>query len=89
MKAMLCSAAASTLVAAAALPACAQSAAPVPVTVDNFARAESDRYFERVVRRGALGKFVHTRKVMPVEAQTVVRGNRDTLGGFNRSSQHL
>lgn len=79
MKTMFCRAAASTLLAAAALPACAQSAAPVPVTVDNFARAESDRYFERVVKRGALGQFVHARKVMPVEAQTVVRGNRDTL----------
>ncbi|TPQ32560.1 carboxylesterase [Cupriavidus pinatubonensis] len=70
---------ASTLIGAAALTAHAQSAAPVAVTVDNFARAESDRYFDRVVKRGALGRFMHARTLMPVEAQTVVRGNRDTL----------
>ncbi len=81
MKAAWCRAAASTLMTAAAVPAPAQQPSPVTiaVTVENFARAESDRYFERVVKRGALGRFAHARNVMPVEAQTVVRGNRDTL----------
>jgi hypothetical protein len=71
--------AAGTLAVAATLSSHAQSAPPVAVTADNFARAESDRYFEHLVKRGALGRFVHARSVVPVEAQTVVRGNRDTL----------
>jgi len=33
----------------------------VPVTVDNFPRAESDLYMGRSVKQGALGKFVHNR----------------------------
>uniref|UniRef100_UPI003F49417A DUF1254 domain-containing protein n=1 Tax=Cupriavidus yeoncheonensis TaxID=1462994 RepID=UPI003F49417A len=79
MKARFCGVVASTLIGTVALIARAQSAEPVAVTVDNFPRAESDRYFERVVKRGALGRFMHARSLMPVEAQTVVRGNRDTL----------
>lgn len=63
-----------------ALPARAQSAAAnVPVTVDNFVRAESDLYFGRIVKDGALGKFVHNREPTPIDKQTVVRMNRDTL----------
>lgn len=53
--------------------------APVPVTADNFVRAESDRYLGAVVQKGGFGKFDHTREPAPIDDQTVVRLNRDTL----------
>lgn len=52
---------------------------PVPVTSDNFARAESDLYFAGVVANGGFGKFDHTREPAPLDKQTVIRLNRDTL----------
>jgi hypothetical protein len=54
---------------------------PVPVTVDNFVRAESDRYFAGLLKDsgGALGKFNHRREVASVDNQTVIRLNRDTM----------
>jgi hypothetical protein len=52
----------------------------IPVTVENFIRAESDRYFGAVVRDAAgIGKMLHNREVTPIDKQTVVRQNRDTL----------
>ena len=57
---------------------------PVPVTVDNFVRAETDMYFAGFVKEGALGKFVHHRE-LPVE-NTGVRPNRDTLYSTPQSS---
>ena len=51
----------------------------VPVTVDNFIRAESDLYLGNMVKDGALGKFIHRREPAAVENQTVIRLNRDTL----------
>src|ERR1700745_2468710 len=51
----------------------------VPVTADNFIRAESDMFFGGVVKQGAFGKFYHNRTPMSVDFQNVVRGNRDTL----------
>jgi hypothetical protein len=51
----------------------------VPVTVDNFARAESDLYFSNMVKDGAFGKFLHRREPATIENQTVIRLNRDTL----------
>jgi hypothetical protein len=53
----------------------------VPVTVDNFARAESDLYFGAVVKKDGFGNFEFTRTPSLIEAQTVVRMNRDTLYG--------
>ena len=50
----------------------------VPVTPDNFARAETDMYLAIFVKRGSLGKFVHLRDLPPLEG-TGVRANRDTL----------
>ncbi|MFM0498043.1 DUF1254 domain-containing protein [Paraburkholderia caledonica] len=55
------------------------STATVPVTPDNFARAESDMYFGGVVKLGGFGKFNHTREPAPIDKQTVIRLNRDTL----------
>lgn len=50
------------------------------VTVDNFVRAESHMYFSNVaVKQGAFGKFYHYRELMPIDDQSVVRANRDTL----------
>lgn len=52
----------------------------VTVTVDNFVRAESDVYIKRVAQElGGFGKFFHYREPMPIDKQTVVRANRDTL----------
>jgi hypothetical protein len=52
----------------------------VPVTVDNFIRAESDIYFGAVARKeGGFGRFEHHRELSPIDAQTIVRMNRDTL----------
>jgi len=51
----------------------------VPVTVDNFIRAESDLYLGNFVKDGALGKFLHRREPASIDNQTVIRLNRDTL----------
>lgn len=51
----------------------------MPVTVDNFIRAECDRYFQAIVAQGAWGAFHHDRAPAAIDNQTVVRLNRDTL----------
>jgi hypothetical protein len=51
----------------------------VPVTADNFIRAESDLYFGNLVKEGSIGKFTHRREPAPIDNQTVIRLNRDTL----------
>ena len=51
----------------------------VPVTVDNFVRAETDRTFGGLVTQGAFGKFEHFRELAPIDKQVVPRANRDTL----------
>jgi len=52
----------------------------IPVTADNFTRAESDTYFANIVKQaGGPGKFFHRREIEPVENQIVIRANRDTL----------
>src|ERR1700693_39525 len=52
----------------------------VPVTVDNFTRAESDLYFHSIaVKEAALGKFFHNREPAPIDKQDIIRLNRDTL----------
>jgi hypothetical protein len=62
------------------LPAQVQAAEePIPVTIKNFERAETDRYFSNLVKFGGLGKLFHIRAPTPIEKQTVVRMNRDTL----------
>jgi hypothetical protein len=57
----------------------AQSGRPILVTPDNFARAETDLYFSGVVKNGGFGKFDHTRDPAPLDKQTVIRLNGDTL----------
>jgi hypothetical protein len=52
----------------------------VPVTVDNFPRAESDVYMGGLVKdSGGVGKFNHRREPASLDNQTVIRLNRDTL----------
>ena len=52
---------------------------PITVTPDNFCRAETDLYFSGMVKDGGFGKFFHNREPTPVDHQTVIRMNRDTL----------
>jgi hypothetical protein len=60
--------------------AATNTAAPQPVTVDNFVRAETHLCFTTSVQQaGGTGKFYHYREPMLIEKQTVVRANRDTL----------
>jgi hypothetical protein len=52
----------------------------VPVTVDNFIRAESDRMFASFqADAGGVNRINHNRAPTPVEHQPVIRMNRDTL----------
>jgi hypothetical protein len=52
----------------------------VPVTVENFIRAESDLYFAGIQKdSGGIGKFLHRRDPARIDNQTVIRLNRDTL----------
>jgi len=52
----------------------------IPVTVDNFVRAESDLYFRGILKdSGAIGTFQHRREPARIDNQTVIRLNRDTL----------
>ena len=57
----------------------APSGAKIPVTPDNFVRAETDLYLGNIVKDGGLGKYVHRREPAAIDNQTVVRLNRDTL----------
>src|ERR1700722_14215298 len=61
-------------------PAAAREAKPIPVTVENFIRAESDLHLSVVaLKEGGFGKFEHHRELSPIDAQTIIRMNRDTL----------
>jgi hypothetical protein len=61
--------------------AIAQGGKPLPVTIDNFARAESDLYFSGLMKDsgGKIGVFNHRREPANIDKQTVIRLNRDTL----------
>jgi hypothetical protein len=62
--------------------ATADDVKPIRVTIDNFRRAETDTYFARFVKEGGFGKFYHDRELAPIDKQTVIRLNRDTLYSF-------
>jgi hypothetical protein len=56
------------------------SASPaVPVSVDNFIRAETDMYVGILVKEGGLGRIFHRREPSAIDKQSVIRTNRDTL----------
>ena len=62
------------------LTSAALAQSPVPVTIDNFPRAESDLYFGNGVKdAGGIGKLFHHREPMAMDKQGVIRSNRDTL----------
>ena len=50
----------------------------IPVTADNFIRAETDKIYSDSVKSQGLGKFLHHREPVPVDFP-IVRPNRDTL----------
>lgn len=53
------------------------------VNVDNFVRAETDRMFRDIQREaGGINAFQHKRTPAPIDEQTVIRLNRDTLYSF-------
>jgi hypothetical protein len=72
----------------ATVTAQAQNTAPppgavVPVTVDNFIRAETDNYLAINAKdAGGVGKLAHHREPASIDNQTVIRLNRDTLYSF-------
>ena len=52
----------------------------VPVTVENFVRAETDRMFSVLqAQAGGVDRLRHNRAPTPIEDQPVIRMNRDTL----------
>jgi len=56
------------------LTSATQAQSPVPVTVDNFGRAESDLYFGNGVKdAGGIGKLFHHREPMAIDKQGVIR----------------
>jgi hypothetical protein len=57
----------------------APASSTIPVTPDNFPRAESDLYFSGVAKDGGFGKFMHRREPTSLAKQTIIRMNRDTL----------
>lgn len=53
------------------------------VNADNFVRAETDRmFFDLQQGAGGIGAFRHNRAQAPIDEQTVIRLNRDTLYSF-------
>ncbi len=58
----------------------ATSADVVPVTVENFVRAESDLYLGGIIKEsGSIGKFDHNREPAMIDDRTVTRLSRVTL----------
>ena len=72
---------AASLLAATSSVALAQSPSgtTVPVTVDNYNRAQSDVYFALNVNGGGFGKFLSLREPVPLDKQGIIRPDRDTL----------
>jgi hypothetical protein len=50
-----------------------------PVTVQTFVRAESDVAIAKVADAAGFGTFLHLRGPAPLDKQTVIRMNRDTI----------
>jgi hypothetical protein len=55
----------------------------IKVNVDNFVRAETDRMFGDILEgAGGVNRWGHNRQPTPLDQQTVIRMNRDTLYSF-------
>jgi len=50
----------------------------IPVTWENFVRAETHKMIKTYAAIGGFGKFFHLRAVTPIDKQDVIRMNRDT-----------
>jgi hypothetical protein len=68
-----------TVAALLALTAGTALADPKPVNAVTFIRAESDRYMANMVTAQGLGKMVHERTTTPLDKQSIIRMNLDTL----------
>ncbi len=68
-----------TLVSMSGIQAQPPTGKPVPVTADNFIRAETDKTFAGIVKQGGFGKFHHYRELASIDDHVVQRANRDTL----------
>jgi hypothetical protein len=55
------------------------SSLTVPVTIDNYNRAQSDVYFALIAKGGGFGKFRHGRDLAAIGQGGIIRPNRDTL----------
>ena len=64
--------------ALAAISAAAAEEA-VPVTPQNFVRAETDMYMGNLAKDGGFGKFHNVREPVSIDQQSVIRMNRDTI----------
>jgi len=73
-----------TLAAALILGTAAYAAdEPITVNVDNFARAETDMQFDRMLKATkGVNEWGHNRLPTPLDKQNVIRMNRDTLYSF-------
>ncbi len=61
-------------------PGIGQDGKPVIVNVDNFVRAETAAQFDRHLKVvGGVNKWLHLRQPTPLDQQSVIRMNRDTL----------
>ena len=69
------------MIAGAAVAACtneAPTAESPKLTRDNFATAETHRYFQEFTDQGAINKFVHEEDlVVALDQQTIIRSNID------------
>lgn len=69
-----------TFLFALILSTSAQAQNQTPVTIENFAQAESDLYFANAIKEaGGIGRFFNNRAPVDVDKQIVIRMNRDTL----------
>ena len=56
---------------------------PITVNVDNYARSETDMQIDRMLKmEKSVNKWTHNRLPTPLDKQTVIRMNRDTLYSF-------
>jgi hypothetical protein len=76
----LATAQAQTTGATSAPPVQAQAAGSVTVTPETYIRAETDRSFHNIEQlAGGINRLYHFRSPTPLDKQTVVRMNKDTL----------
>ena len=65
------------------IPSLSSAEEKIKVTVDNFVRAETAFQFDRMVKMaGGINKWSHLRSPTPLDKQSVIRMNRDTLYSF-------